>query len=168
MAAVTSVRADDWLLTPENAVITLIDYQPDQYAGVGSIGVDELLVNVITLGQIATAYGLPVVLSTVGMKLRGMAGTNQELHVALNNAPEIDRTTINSWEDPDFRAAIDGPQEAHRGRAVDRNLRRLPRSTPCAPVTTCTWSKTPSAASAPPRTTPPCAAWNRPAPGPSP
>ena len=65
MAAVTSVRADDWLLTPENAVITLIDYQPDQYAGVGSIGVDELLVNVITLGQIATAYGLPVVLSTV-------------------------------------------------------------------------------------------------------
>ena len=107
MAAVTSVRADDWLLTPENAVITLIDYQPDQYAGVGSIGVDELPVKVITLGQIATAYGLPVVLSTVGMKLRGMAGTNQELHAALNNAPEIDRTTLNSWEDPDFRAAIE-------------------------------------------------------------
>lgn len=66
MAAVTSVRADDWLLTPENAVITLIDYQPDQYAGVGSIGVDEMLVNVITPGQISTGYGLPVVLSTVG------------------------------------------------------------------------------------------------------
>ena len=107
MAAVTSVRADDWLLTPENAVITFIDYRPDQYAGVGSIGVDELLVNVITLGQIATAYGLPVVLSTVGMKLRGMAGTNQELHAALNNAPEIDRATLNSGEDPDFRAAIE-------------------------------------------------------------
>ena len=128
MAAVTSVRADDWLLTPENAVITFIDYRPDQYAGVGSIGVDELLVNVITLGQIATAYGLPVVLSTVGMKLRGMAGTNQELHVALNNAPEIDRATRDPWEDPDFRAAIDGPQEAHRGRAVDGNLRRLARA----------------------------------------
>ena len=50
MAAVTSVRADDWLLTPENAVITFIDYRPDQYAGVGSIGVDELLVKVITPG----------------------------------------------------------------------------------------------------------------------
>lgn len=85
----------------------MIDYQPDQYAGVGSIGVDELLVNVITPGQIATAYGLPVVLSTVGMKLRGMQGTNRELHATLNNAPEIDRTTLNSWEDPDFRAAIE-------------------------------------------------------------
>ena len=65
MAAATPVRADDWLVTPENAVITFIDYRPDQYAGVGSIGVDEMLVNVITPGQIATAYGLPVVLSTV-------------------------------------------------------------------------------------------------------
>ena len=36
-----------------------------------------------------------------------MQGTNEELHAALNNAPEIDRTTLNSWEDPDFRAAIE-------------------------------------------------------------
>ena len=36
-----------------------------------------------------------------------MQGTNKELHAALNNAPEIDRTTLNSWEDSDFRAAIE-------------------------------------------------------------
>ena len=36
-----------------------------------------------------------------------MQGTNKELHAALNNAPEIDRTTLNSWEDPDFRAAVE-------------------------------------------------------------
>ncbi len=36
-----------------------------------------------------------------------MQGTNKELHAALNNAPEIDRTTLNSWEDPDFHAAIE-------------------------------------------------------------
>ncbi len=36
-----------------------------------------------------------------------MQGTNKELHATLNNAPEIDRTTLNSWEDPDFRAAIE-------------------------------------------------------------
>lgn len=36
-----------------------------------------------------------------------MQGTNEELHAALNNAPEIDRTTLNSWEDSDFRAAIE-------------------------------------------------------------
>lgn len=107
MSGVTPVRANDWLLTPQNAVITFIDYQPDQYAGVQSMPVDELLVNVTSLGEIATAYGLPVVLSTVGMELRGMEGTNKELHAALENAPEIDRTTLNSWEDPEFRHAIE-------------------------------------------------------------
>ena len=106
MAGITPVRNDDWLLTPDNAVIAFIDYQPDQYAGLGSMPVDELLVNVTTLGQIATAFELPVVLSTVAMKLRGMEGTNQELHAALNHAPQIDRTTLNSWEDEEFRNAI--------------------------------------------------------------
>lgn len=107
MNGITASRSNDWLLTPDNAVITFIDYQPDQYAGMQSMPVDELLVNVITLGQLATAYELPVVLSTVGMKMRGMKGTNTELHAALNNAPEIDRNTLNSWEDPDFRAAVE-------------------------------------------------------------
>lgn len=107
MDGVTSPRAKDWLLTPDNAVITFIDYQPDQYAGVGSMPVDELLVNVTTLGRLVSAYELPVVLSTVGKKMRGMKGTNEELHAALNHAPEIDRNTLNSWEDPDFRAAVE-------------------------------------------------------------
>ena len=107
MSGTTPVRTNDWLLTPDNAVITFIDYQPDQYAGMKSMPVDELLVNVITLGKLATAFGLPVVLSTVAMKLRGMEGTNKELRAALNTAPEIDRTTLNSWEDDDFRQAIE-------------------------------------------------------------
>lgn len=107
MSGATPIRGDDWLLTPDNAVIAFIDYQPDQYAGLGSMPVDELLVNVVTLGRIATDFGLPVVLSTVGMTLRGMAGTNEELHAALNHAPQIDRTTMNSWEDPDFRRAVE-------------------------------------------------------------
>lgn len=106
MAETTPVRTDDWLLTPDNAVITFIDYQPDQYAGVHSIPHDELMVNVTTLGQVATAFDLPVVLSTVYVK-HGMAGTNAELRAALPGVPEIDRTTLNSWEDPEFRAAIE-------------------------------------------------------------
>ena len=97
----------DHLLTPQNAAITFIDYQPEQYAGVGSIDTKTLLAGVITLGEIATAYGLPVVLSTVGVQSRGMQGTNAELKAALPGVPEIDRTTLNSWEDPEFRAAVE-------------------------------------------------------------
>jgi nicotinamidase-related amidase len=108
MSDVTPIRdpRTDWLLTPLNAVLALIDYQPEQYAGVKSVGHDELLAHVTMLGRVATAFALPVVLSTVYVK-HGMSGTNPELREALPGVPEIDRTSMNSWEDPDFRAAVE-------------------------------------------------------------
>jgi nicotinamidase-related amidase len=108
MSDVTPIRdpETDSLLTPQNAVLALIDYQPEQYAGVASVGRDELLAHVTMLGRIATAFKVPVVLSTVYVK-HGMSGTNAELREALPGVPEIDRTTMNSWEDPDFREAIE-------------------------------------------------------------
>jgi nicotinamidase-related amidase len=108
MSDVTPVRdpKTDSLLTPQNAVLALIDYQPEQYAGVASVGQGELLAHVTMLGRIATSFELPVVLSTVYVK-HGMSGTNAELLEALPGVPEIDRTTMNSWEDRDFRGAIE-------------------------------------------------------------
>jgi nicotinamidase-related amidase len=108
MSDTTPVRDPnaDALLTPQNAVVALIDYQPEQYAGVGSVGHDELLAHVTMLGRVATAFDLPVVLSTVYVK-HGMSGTNAELREALPGVPEIDRTTMNSWEDAEFRAAVE-------------------------------------------------------------
>lgn len=106
MADITPIRDPDWLLTPDNAVLALIDYQPEQYAGVTSIAHDELLANVTLLGHVATAFAVPTVLSTVYVR-HGMGNTNRELLDALPGVPEIDRTTMNSWEDPDFRAAVE-------------------------------------------------------------
>jgi nicotinamidase-related amidase len=107
MADVTTIRdpEGDALLTPQNAVLALIDYQPEQYAGVGSMDQAELVANVTLLGQVAMAFELPVVLSTVYVR-HGMSGTNDELRKVLPGIEEIDRTTMNSWEDPDFHAAI--------------------------------------------------------------
>jgi nicotinamidase-related amidase len=108
MSDVTPIRdpKNDSLLTPQNAVIAFIDYQPEQYAGVASVGHDELLAHVTMLGRVATTFELPVVLSTVYVK-HGMSGTNPELLEALPGVPEIDRTSMNSWEDADFRAAVE-------------------------------------------------------------
>jgi len=107
MSDVTPIRdpKNDSLITPQNAVIAFIDYQPEQYAGVRSAPHDELLAHVTMLGRVATTFELPVVLSTVYVR-HGMQGTNKELLEALPGVPEIDRTTMNSWEDPDFRAAV--------------------------------------------------------------
>lgn len=106
MSDATPIREPDALITPHNAVLAMIDYQPEQYAGVASVGHEELLAHVTMLGRVATAFGLPVVLSTVYVK-HGMSGTNKELLEALPGVAEIDRTTMNSWEDPDFRGAVE-------------------------------------------------------------
>jgi nicotinamidase-related amidase len=108
MSDVTPIRDpdNDSLLTAQNSVLALIDYQPEQYAGVASVGHDELQAHVTMLGRVAASFELPVVLSTVYVK-HGMSGTNKELLQALPGVPEIDRTTMNSWEDPDFRAAVE-------------------------------------------------------------
>jgi nicotinamidase-related amidase len=108
MSDVTPIRDPntDSLLTSKNAVLALIDYQPEQYAGVASVGHEELLAHVTMLGRVATSFELPVVLSTVYVK-HGMSGTNKELREVLPGVPEIDRTTMNSWEDPDFRSAVE-------------------------------------------------------------
>ena len=108
MSDVTPIRdpLNDPLLTPQNAVLAMIDYQPEQYAGVRSVGRDELLAHVTMLGRVATTFGLPVVLSTVYVK-HGMSGTNPELREVLPGVAEIDRTSMNSWEDEEFRAAVE-------------------------------------------------------------
>jgi nicotinamidase-related amidase len=108
MADATPVRnpREDHLLTPQNAVLAMIDYQPEQYAGVRSMDHAQLVANAVLLGRVATSFELPVVLSTVYVR-HGMKGTNAELREALGGAPEIDRTTMNSWEDADFHAAVE-------------------------------------------------------------
>jgi nicotinamidase-related amidase len=108
MSDVTPIRdpKTDSLLTSQNAVIAFIDYQREQYAGVGSVDHDELLAHVTMLGRIASSFELPIVLSTVYVK-HGMSGTNAELRDALPGVLEIDRTTMNSWEDAEFRTAVE-------------------------------------------------------------
>lgn len=99
--------ASDHLLTPSNCAIALIDYQPEQFSTVGSTTRDEILLGVVTLAKLSRAYEIPTVLSTVGVDLGVNTGTISEIKDELPDLEEIDRTGVNSWEDADFRAAIE-------------------------------------------------------------
>jgi nicotinamidase-related amidase len=96
----------DHLLTPENSVIAFIDYQPEQFQGVNSIGREELLMNVTGLGKIAHDFNIPFVVTTVGVEMGVNQPTIFELMDILPEHQAIDRTTLNSWEDPEFLSAI--------------------------------------------------------------
>lgn len=107
MSGETPVREPDHLLAPHNAVVVFIDYQPEQVDTVGSQPPQEMLLNAVAVARAATAFHVPVVLSTVGVELGANSPTVDELRIELADLPEIDRTSLNSWEDPDFRAAVE-------------------------------------------------------------
>jgi nicotinamidase-related amidase len=68
----------------------------------------ELLTrNIVTVAHLAKLYGLPVVLSTVNVAANGQPPTIPELREVLSDSEEIDRTQINSWEDVEFRRAVE-------------------------------------------------------------
>lgn len=97
----------DHLLTPQNAAFIIIDYQPVQVGSIASMERQRLVTNILRATKAALAYGLPIVHSTVNVK----AGKNKPpispLRKLLEGVPVYDRTSINAWEDVEFRKAVE-------------------------------------------------------------
>ncbi len=97
---------DDHLLTPQNAALLIIDIQPVQVTSVASRDRRSLVDNILTVTRTATLYNLPVVLSTVNVKAGRNEPTIRRVLDELPGIEALDRTSINSWEDADFVAAV--------------------------------------------------------------
>jgi nicotinamidase-related amidase len=98
--------ATDHLLTPRNSALVVIDYQPLQLQVMTSMDREALVDNIVSVARLARTYDLPVVLSTVNAA-DGQGNTLPEIKAALPDTPEIDRTTMNAWEDVEFRQAVE-------------------------------------------------------------
>jgi len=96
----------DHLLTPQNAAVLIIDYQPVQVSSIASRDKRQLVANITALARIAKLYGLPVVLATVNVATGRNQPTIHQITEVLGDVPIIDRTSINAWEDQDFVAAV--------------------------------------------------------------
>jgi len=96
----------DHLLTPQNAALIVIDYQPSQFAAIRSIEQELLTKNIVSTVKVARLFDLPIVHSTVNVSSGLQQPTVQPLAELLDGHPPIDRTTINAWEDPNFVAAV--------------------------------------------------------------
>ena len=96
----------DHLLTPENAALLVIDYQPSQFSAVHSIDQDLLLQNIVSTVKTAKAFGMPIVHSTINVATGRGKPTVPELAKLLEDYTPIDRTSTNAWEDADFLAAV--------------------------------------------------------------
>lgn len=97
----------DRLLTPKNSVFVIIDYQPVQVNSIASMDRQLLVCNIVGTCQAAVAYNLPIIHSTVNVKTGLNKPPIPQVRKALEKVPTIDRTSINSWEDVEFRQAIE-------------------------------------------------------------
>ena len=85
----------DHLLTPQNAALIVIDYQPSQFAAIRSIDQELLTKNIRSTVKVARLFGVPIVHSTVNVSTGLQEPTVQPLAELLSGYPPIDRTTIN-------------------------------------------------------------------------
>lgn len=96
---------DGGLLTKENCAVVFIDHQPQMTFGVSNIDRQLLVNNVVMLAKGAKEYGVPVILTAV--ETESFSGYIwPELMDIFPGLQPIERSSMNSWDDEKFKAAV--------------------------------------------------------------
>ena len=92
----------------EDAALVLIDYQKEMFAQLRSETPAELVdLNTRLLIKAAKAFGMPIVLSTVGVQMGVNGPTRASILAELPGTEAIDRSSMNAWEDAAFVQAVE-------------------------------------------------------------
>jgi len=90
----------------KECALLLIDFQPGVMSFIESHDPKAVELNARYLTKAALAFDIPIILSTVGVKM----GVNQPTIAALRDeipdVPEIDRSSMDSWADRGFVEAV--------------------------------------------------------------
>jgi nicotinamidase-related amidase len=99
-------RSEKGLLTPDNCVVAIIDLQPQMLFGVANFDRQTIINNNVALSKAAKVFDVPVVLSTVETK--SFSGNMwPQIQAIFANQTPIERSSMNSWDDKNFVAAIE-------------------------------------------------------------
>jgi len=94
------------LLTPQNSQLIIIDQQPQMAFGVQSIDRQTLKNNVVALAKSARVFDVPTTITTV--ETESFSGhTYPEVLAVFPDAPLLERTSMNSWDDQKVRDALE-------------------------------------------------------------
>src|SRR6187401_2473608 len=94
------------LYTPEDSAVVFIDHQPQMTFGVANIDRAMLMNNVTLLAKVASVFKVPAVLTAVETESFSGYIWPQLLDV-FPGQPVVERSSMNSWDDKGFRAAIE-------------------------------------------------------------
>ncbi|MFI8717485.1 isochorismatase family protein [Stenotrophomonas sp. NPDC077464] len=107
----------DSLLRPEDSVLVLIDHQPYQLANLNSHDPHAVVNSATALAKTAKAYGVPTVLTSVIAERGGLIFPH--ITDVFPGQPVIDRTLINTWQDP---AVVDAVKATGRTQLIIAGL----------------------------------------------
>src|SRR5260221_25269 len=94
--------------TADDCALVLIDYQTEMGEVIRSeTNADLVELHARLLARTAKAFGVPIVLSTVGVGYGFNGPTVSSLLSELDGIEPIDRTSMNAFEDEAFRAAVE-------------------------------------------------------------
>jgi nicotinamidase-related amidase len=103
----STVTSDLGVWKAEDCALVLIDYQNEMFEVIRSETPTDLVeLHVRLLAKTAKAYGMPIVLSTVGVKIGFNGPTLPSVLAELDGIEPIDRTSMNAFEDEAFRRAV--------------------------------------------------------------
>ena len=94
------------LYTPADSAIVFIDHQPQMLFGVANTDRATLINNVTLLAKVAKEFKVPAVLTAVETESFSGYVWPQLLDV-FPGQPVVERSSMNSWDDPGFRRAIE-------------------------------------------------------------
>ena len=93
------------VLTPQNSQLIFIDHQPQMAFGVQSIDRQALKNNTVGLAKAAKIFDIPTTITTV--ETEAFSGhTYPELLAVFPDAPILERTSMNSWDDQKVRDTL--------------------------------------------------------------
>src|SRR5258706_531615 len=94
------------LLTPDNCVVALIDHQPQMLFGTSNFDRQTIITNTVALAKATRVFDVPVILTTVETK--AFSGNLwPQIRAVFPGQEPIERSSMNSWDDKNFVAAIE-------------------------------------------------------------
>ena len=99
-------NTDGGLITADNSAVVFIDHQPQMTFGVANIERHQLINNVVMLAKAAKEFGIPAILTAVETELFSGYLWPQLMDIFPGQQP-IERSSMNSWDDADFRQAVE-------------------------------------------------------------
>jgi len=94
--------------TADDCAIVLIDYQNEMFEVIRSeTNADLVELHARLLARVGKAFGMPVVLSSVGVNFGFNGPTIPSILADLDGMEPIDRTSMNAFEDQAFRDAVE-------------------------------------------------------------